>query len=217
MKHHQYSFTMNVGFIIFFLIGVYVLKAFGLSTRAAVVTSFFSNLLLFSLLSRGKAKSSDDKAKSSEKASLKDKQKSKKELTEEMLKYMDESERKYINVKEIEDSLEIEEIEEFTESLKMDKMLREKYGVVSDKEESVDKDESETFEDESELLDKVFQTKKIKEETKQRKRLLKVQEDHLPGYQVKKQQRNAYASKLKDKKRLKEAFIASEILNRKYF
>jgi protoporphyrinogen oxidase len=208
MKHHQYSFTMNAGFIIFFLIGVYVLKAFGLSTRAAVATSFFSNLLLFSLLSRGKAKNSDDKENSSKKADLKDKQKSKKELIEEMLKYMDESERKYI--KEIEDSLEIEEIEEITESLKMDKMLREKYGVVSDKEESVDKYESE-------LLDKVFQTKKIKKETKQRKHLLKVQEDHLPGYQVKKQQRNAYASKLKDKKRLKEAFIASEILNRKYF
>ncbi|WP_157630116.1 hypothetical protein [Thermonema rossianum] len=215
MKHHQYSFTMNAGFIIFFLIGVYVLKAFGLSTRAAVATSFFSNLLLFSLLSRGKAKNSDDKENSSKKADLKDKQKSKKELIEEMLKYMDESERKYI--KEIEDSLEIEEIEEITESLKMDKMLREKYGVVSDKEESVDKYESEPFEYESELLDKVFQTKKIKKETKQRKHLLKVQEDHLPGYQVKKQQRNAYASKLKDKKRLKEAFIASEILNRKYF
>lgn len=207
---------MNAGFIIFFLIGVYVLKAFGLSTRAAVVTSFFSNLLLFSLLSRGKTKNSDDKENSSKKADLKDKQKRKKELIEEMLKYMEymnESERKYI--KEIEDSLEIEDIEEITESLKMEKMLREKYGIVPDKEKSVDKDESETFKDESELLDKVFQTKK--KETKQRKRLLKVQEDHLPGYQVKKQQPNAYASKLKDKKRLKEAFIASEILNRKYF
>lgn len=57
----------------------------------------------------------------------------------------------------------------------------------------------------------------LKKEQEAQIKLQNHNEDHLPGYQHPKVQENAYAHKFRDKQRLKEAFIASEIFKQKFF